>query len=40
MRRIEINVFLACVLMLGAWMALGPERYVHRAEIADLFRRG
>lgn len=40
MRRIELTVFLGCVLMLDAWMALGPERYVHRTEIVEMFRRG
>lgn len=40
MRRIEFVVFMACVLMLGTWMALGPERYVHRSEIVQMFRHG
>lgn len=39
MRRIEITVFIACVLVLAGWMTFGPERYVHRARLAEMVQR-
>jgi hypothetical protein len=37
MMRIEIWVFTACAAMLVAWMAFGPERYVHRSQLPQVF---
>jgi hypothetical protein len=38
MMRFEIWVFAACAAVLVGWLALGPDRYVHRQDITVLYR--
>jgi hypothetical protein len=37
MMRIEIWVFTACAASLAAWLAYGPDRYVHRSQLPAVF---
>ncbi|MFO1151751.1 MAG: hypothetical protein U1E62_25530 [Alsobacter sp.] len=38
MMRIEIWVFTTCAAMLCAWLAYGPDRYVHRSELPPILQ--